>query len=369
MLRFLHAGDLHLGSPFAAFSKIEAARRRERQFTALSRLFDEALSRGAGIVLLAGDVFDTPEPDAAVAERFFSMLGDLPVPVVIAPGNHDYRRAGGIWDRAKLPSNVFVFAASSLSSFDFPALGLTVFGYAFTGENLASSPDIGKAEELPQNRVSVLLAHADVTSPLSPYAPLTSGQLEMSGYAYAALGHVHKRLPPRKYGKTMTAYSGFFAGRGFDEVGAGQALLIEIEGSHLGITPLETESDRFEIVRLDCTGAMTGEEIRRRVSGWSESCTFPPETAVRLVLDGNVGLSCKAEPAALLSAGARFALFEVADETMPLFDAAYLEKDPTLRGAFYRAMLPRLSSPDEKTRLVAAAALRVGFAALSGKEV
>ena len=41
----------------------------------------------------------------------------------------------------------------------------------------------------------------------------------------------------------------------------------------------------------------------------------------------------------------------------------------TLRGAFYRAILPRLSSADPDTRAIAADALRMGLAALAGKEV
>ena len=44
MLRFLHAGDLHLGSAAAAFSPRVAARRRERQLAALERLIADALA-------------------------------------------------------------------------------------------------------------------------------------------------------------------------------------------------------------------------------------------------------------------------------------------------------------------------------------
>ena len=46
MLRFLHAGDLHLGSAAAAFSPRVAARRRERQLAALERLIADALAAG-----------------------------------------------------------------------------------------------------------------------------------------------------------------------------------------------------------------------------------------------------------------------------------------------------------------------------------
>ena len=62
-------------------------------------------------------------------------------------------------------------------------------------------------------------------------------------------------------------------------------------------------------------------------------------------------------------------LFEVQDRTLPLYDAAYLEKAPTVQGAFYRALLPRLESRDAEERALAGEALRLGLSALAGREV
>ena len=368
MLRFLHAGDLHLGSAAAAFAPRAAARRRERQLAALERLLDDAVDKGAQLFLFAGDVFDTPTPDADLAARFFALLGAQPVPTLIAPGNHDFYRAGGPWTSSAIPENVYIFDSPTLSCIDFPTLNASVFGYAFTGENMPS-PTIGDGTKLIEGRTSLLLAHADITSPISPYAPITAGQLEASGFAYAALGHIHNPGEPRRFGGTVAAYSGFFAGRGFDETGAGGALLVEIEGSHTSITPLESTADRFERRTLDLTGACGGEEVRTRVAAYLAESELDDDTALRLSLSGNVGLACTPDTVALAALGERFALFEVVDETLPIFDAAYLEKDPSMRGAFYRAMLPRLTATDAETRATAAEALRLGFAALAGKEV
>ena len=372
MLRFLHAGDLHLGSPLAAFSPRAAARRREREFAALEQLFADAVRRGAALLLLAGDVFDSPEPDADTAARFFTIAGAQPVPVVIAPGNHDYRRTGGFWDRTVLPQNVSVFAGDELSCFDFPALNASVWGYAFGAES-APAPDLSvAADRLRDGRAHILLAHADTLSPLSPYAPLTSGQLEACGFDYAALGHVHKPPEPRRYGKTLCAYSGFFAGRGVDEIGEGGAWLVEIENGAVRTERLASKADLFLIETLDCSGATSGEEVRSRVSKHIldlKEHGMSDDTALRLILEGDVGLSCRVDKAAIEGCGTSLALFEVRDETMPMLDAAYLEKDPTMRGAFYRAMLPHLNDTDASKRAPAAEALRLGLAALAGKEV
>ena len=368
MLRFLHMGDLHLDSPLAAFLPAQAAAWRDRQYEALEQMLDAALARGAQLILMAGDCFDTPTPREEAVLRFYGILERLPVPVVIAPGNHDHYLPRGVWEHPRKPRNVAVFTDSALAMLDFPALQTTVYGYAFVRDG-ADAPDIGRAEHLRTDRINLLLAHADVGAPLSAYAPIFPAQLEQSGYHYAALGHVHKPMPVRKYGNTLTAYSGFFAGRGFDESGAGQARFVEIEGETVREITLQSTADTFERRVLDCTGAQSGEDLRRALAAFLEQETPSPHTALRLVLEGDVGLGCHADLAQLERLGASFALFEVQDRTLPLYDAAYLENAPTVQGALYRVLRPRLESADEQERALAGEALRLGLSALAGREV
>ncbi|MBQ9802259.1 MAG: DNA repair exonuclease [Clostridia bacterium] len=368
MLRFLHVGDLHLGSSFSAFSPRAAAVRRARAFEALEAVIADALQRQVDLLLFAGDCFDSATPDPDTAARFFDLLARVGLPVVIAPGNHDPYRAGSFWDTADLPANVCLFREESLAFFELPELGVNVYGYAFIGET-AKAPTLPRRAELPTDRVNLLLAHADLLSPLSPYAPITSGALAASGFAYAALGHVHKPMPVRRFGDTVVAYSGFLVGRGFDECGAGQANLVEINGGRVNVTHLESTADRFEILEVDCTGADRGEEVRGRVAAALNDAAYSSEVALRVILRGAVSASCVPDVAALSRLGTELALFEVRDETLPLYDVAFLEKDLGLRGAFYRAMQPRLESDDEDERAVAAEALRLGFTALAGRDI
>ena len=365
MIKLLHMADLHLGGRLSLFSSRAAAAWRERQLSALEQLLASGCERGAQIVLLAGDVFDTPFPEPALVARFFGILRALPVPVVIAPGNHDYLCAGGVW-REALPTNVYLFEDAALRYFDFPALDLRVYGYAFTAEAMAA-PALHIQGDGPG--CSVLLAHADLLSPLSPYAPISGAQLSVSGFHYAALGHIHNAPGLRRYGQSAAAYSGFFAGRGFDELGEGGALLVEISGGFVDVEPIRSSAGCFVSVELDCTGDLNGEDLRLRLRRFLEEQCFEAQTALRVRLVGSVGLSCHTELSALTPLGEGLAYFEVIDETLPIYNAAYLEKEPTLFGAYYRALLPRLTAADAETRLTAAEALRLGFAALSGREV
>ena len=135
------------------------------------------------------------------------------------------------------------------------------------------------------------------------------------------------------------------------------------------VDPMETVADRFEERELDCTGAATTEDVRSRVAEYLATEKLPPETALRLHLTGQVVTGCRADKAAISRLGKQYALFEVEDETLPIYNAEYLEKDPGIKGAFYRAMVAHLQSDNEQERATAAEALRLGFAALSGREV
>ena len=367
-MRILHTGDLHFGGAQRAFSPRAAHAREQRHFAAFEELLARGAREGAQLVLLAGDCFDSPSPDADTVRRFYAILAACGMPAVIAPGNHDYYRRGGFWDAITPPENVYLFRAPTLSCFDLPSLNLTVYGYAFSAERM-EAPALPRAAELATDRVPILLAHADLLSPLSPYAPLAAGALAESGFAYAALGHVHKTVEPKRYGKTLTAYCGFFAGRGFDELGAGGARLVEISGETVRETRIESTADRFEHHTLDCTGLRSAEEVRAHVNDYLAVTPLAPQTALRLSLTGSVGLDCRPDTLTPTTSCTELALLELLDETLPVLDAAYLEKDPTLRGAFYRALLPRLQSADAAERAVAASALRLGFSALAGKEV
>ena len=85
-MRVLHTGDWHVG---------RSLRGRDRT-AEIGRALDEILSivrsEGVHLILVAGDVFDSPNPSAeaeAVVYDFFRRTGELGVPSVIIAGNHD----------------------------------------------------------------------------------------------------------------------------------------------------------------------------------------------------------------------------------------------------------------------------------------
>ena len=59
MLKFIHAADFHLDSPFGALTAQQAAARRRESRELAFRLANYVNQQGIDLVLLAGDLFDS----------------------------------------------------------------------------------------------------------------------------------------------------------------------------------------------------------------------------------------------------------------------------------------------------------------------
>ena len=112
MIRILHAADLHLDSPFESLPEEKAALRRSEQRALLRSLAQLRAETGAELVLLSGDIFDSDRTWPETEDALRLALAEMEVPVFIAPGNHDFFRLGGRWQRLALPENVHVFTLS-----------------------------------------------------------------------------------------------------------------------------------------------------------------------------------------------------------------------------------------------------------------
>ena len=385
MLKILHTGDLHLGSPFTGLPLRDAEERRAHQLDTFRRMIDRAGEEAVDLFLIAGDLFDSPTVPSAVSDAVFDALEELDCPVVIAPGNHDPYRHGSPYDSDALPGNVFVFRSESLDRFSFPELGngVDVFGYAFRDATLTPSPlESAPDQSCLGDGLSILLAHGDLDLPLSVYAPIRTADVERCGADYVALGHVHNTGESIRFvGDSAVAYCGFPEGRSFDECGFGGYWLLTFDESPGMAHPLvrservRASAHRYALDRVDLSGVDSDPAAAERIRAYLSSVGYGAETALRLTLEGEVALRYTPDAGAILST-LRSALPDAVpspllllDRTLPILDAAYLERDPTIRGAVYRLLKPRLLSGTPEERSTAAEALRVALAALDGRAI
>lgn len=85
-MRFVHTSDLHLGRRLAQMSLEDDSEH------VLSQLVDLVERAGAQALVVAGDIYDSPNPSEAAVrqwDRFITRMAQKHVPVLAVSGNHD----------------------------------------------------------------------------------------------------------------------------------------------------------------------------------------------------------------------------------------------------------------------------------------
>ena len=254
MIRILHAADLHLDSPFQSLGREKALLRRREQRQLLTRIADAAREQRADIVLLAGDLFDSEDVFSDTGCMLESVLASLDMPVFIAPGNHDCYGPRSAWARLSFKENVHIFTEEELRCVPLPALGVRVWGAAFTDRHKGAQLEGFEAEK-DGDVLDIMVLHGEVGNPGSDYGPIAEERLARSGMDYVALGHIHSFSGLRRAGDTRYAWPGCPEGRGFDETGEKGVILAELSADGCEIRFLPMCTRRYETAEVDISGA------------------------------------------------------------------------------------------------------------------
>src|SRR5699024_3835020 len=136
-MKFLHAADLHLDTPFVGindFSKELQKKLQDSTYQAARNLFDTALTEEVDFVILASDIFDDTD-SSLKAQMFlrdeFEKLNQADIAVYLIYGNHDYYRNN--FAVVNFPENVHIFeqdvSTKTLTTSDGVKVGITGFSY------------------------------------------------------------------------------------------------------------------------------------------------------------------------------------------------------------------------------------------------
>jgi len=99
-MKILHTADWQIGKPFAGVEDPhKRALLRQERINAIGRLGETARKSGAELVVVAGDLFDSPTPDKATVSAACAAIGRIGLPVYAIPGNHDHGGPGSIWEQ------------------------------------------------------------------------------------------------------------------------------------------------------------------------------------------------------------------------------------------------------------------------------
>jgi DNA repair exonuclease SbcCD nuclease subunit len=267
---FIHAADLHLGAPLRQLGKglKEDVRQRLRELAgkAFTNLIELTIERDAEFLLLAGDIYDRAEREAASQFAFrkgIERLAAERIKVYITHGNHD-PVSRDLVTLVKFDENhVKVFGPNQEEVVEHTLRDgsrVLIAGISYWQEDVKENlvPRLSKAVSNFGNqdvRAVIGLLHTNVNSPdHDPYAPCSVADLQSSPMHYWALGHVHKRSVNTIGDNRYWAYPGNLQGRFFKEVGSKGALVVPILARGVG-TPEHVPCDviRFEHLSIDCS--------------------------------------------------------------------------------------------------------------------
>ncbi|MHB0912030.1 MAG: metallophosphoesterase family protein [Armatimonadota bacterium] len=353
--RFLHTADLHLGRPFGFLPPQLAEERRRDQRRALTRICDLALERDVDLVIVAGDLFDAPDPDPTDLEAVtaeFLRLAEAGKRIFAVPGNHD---SGRFWPRLSIPG-LHVFSEPEWRAVTLDDLGIAVCGIATSGDQTRAFEGY-RAPDLP----TIAVAHASFESfegQIERYNPFSAEELPPA--EYVALGHYHRFNPV----SARACYPGTPEGIGFDQA--------ETEDRHVVVGEITKGSATFEPVKIN----------RRVMKSVEIDCTsFESQVslfdAVRRHCDTNALLKIKFTGAplpevdiAIRDVPERFresCLHLAVDQSGLSTPTDLPMDDATICGRFCKQLLSQIeSTADPERRRLLHRALEVGIAAFAG---
>ena len=363
MLHILHAADLHLDAPFTGLPPDRARQRREELRDLPGRLAALARDRGADLVLLAGDLFDSGDTYAETTQALLRALGQTGCPVAIAPGNHDFYASRSPYQVLSWPENVHIFTRAALEPWAVPGLPCTVWGAAFLSPAREDCPLTGFTAPA-DGRVHLGVLHGEVDG-RGRYGPIPREAIAASGLTYLALGHVHTCSGLQRAGETAWAYPGCPEGRGFDELGDKGCLWVTIgDGGEVEAQFLPLSRRRYRVVEVDLSGADAPEAAL--------AAALPAdagEDILRVVLTGESDLEGPGLAGLEALAASRCWSAQVQDHTRVRRDLWARAEEDDLTGLFLRRMREKIraaAGAEEREELELA--VRFGLAALEHRE-
>lgn len=233
-VRFVHAADLHLDSPFQGVSEVAphiAAELREATFAAYERIIDLCIERQVDALLVAGDVYDGADRSLTAQLRFQEGLRRLDrhgIRSFICHGNHD--PLDGWSAGLHLPESCVRFG-TEVAAAPLTADGRAVV-YGISYPTAAVREDLSaRFRPEGEHEFSIGLLHCNVESRAGHgnYAPATLAGLAESGIDYWALGHVHTRQVLRA-ARPAVVYPGNPQGLDVTETGQRGVYIVEVAG-------------------------------------------------------------------------------------------------------------------------------------------
>ena len=297
-VRFLHTSDWQLGMTRAFLPRESQARYADDQIEAIRRLASIAAEHECSFVVVAGDVFDSIQPDRRVVSRAVDALGTFTMPVYLVPGNHDADSPAALWSTSdvvnRLPAGVHIVRGTGPVAV--PGVAAEVVGAPWPSRRPDCAEMLSSLVPPEAGTVRVAIGHGAVDSiapdPSNP-ALISLAALESAisdgRVSYVALGDRHSVTSIGGSGAIW--YSGAPVATAFREIEPNKALVVEIDGTSVSVERVDVGGWRFIADVIEASGPA----IVPATEAFLAELTNRDRTVVRLGFVGTIGLSTNAD--------------------------------------------------------------------------
>jgi DNA repair exonuclease SbcCD nuclease subunit len=261
VVRFLHTADWQLGMTRHFLDEEAQGRFSQARIDVIGRMAELAAQRGCDFVVVAGDVFETSQPDRRTLGRALEALGAFAVPVYLLPGNHDPYDHGSVYRSSafldRCPDGVEVLTDSSPRH---PTLDVEVVGVPWPSKHPVADLIAEACNELQADgRRRVVVAHgaADVISGdhaqagtfrLAEVEPaVVAGKL-----SYLALGDRHSTVSVGETGRIW--FSGAPEPTNYPEEDPGNILVVDLDQDPPAVEAVHVGTWSFHLVSRSIDG-------------------------------------------------------------------------------------------------------------------
>lgn len=293
MVKFIHAADLHLDTPFSGLeqtSKELAEKLRAAPFESLAKIVDRALTEKVDFMLLAGDLYNTQRVNIKAQSLFIEQLDRLDesdIPVFLIRGNHDYLTAESKTLSLPFPKNVYTYSEKVQTHVREMKGGerVAVTGFSYDSQWIFDR----KIAEYPKRRqdvdLHIGLLHGSLEgleTKEGNYAPFSSSELRAKNYDYWALGHIHKREKISE--RPLAYYAGNIQGLHKNEPGEKGGLLVEWTPRDYQVEFISTAPMIWDALTVEMTDVKNVSELFEAIRTEIEAKDYPQDVLLHLTL-------------------------------------------------------------------------------------
>jgi hypothetical protein len=250
-MKFIHSADWQLGKPYGRFDPDVRGALTEARFDAIDALGRAAVEHGAQHVIVAGDIFDTEGPEDRTIVQAISRMDRHACRWWLLPGNHDFARNGGLWDRVRQRASDKIVILSEPEPREIEEQIWLLSAPLIHRHNLEDPTTLFDTMETPGAQLRIGVAHGsirDFGSRGETKNQIAPDRARLSNLDYLALGDWHGTLKV----DARTWYSGTPETDRFQRDEPGAALVVELQPDLAPtVTPIRT--GRFEWLTRDWT--------------------------------------------------------------------------------------------------------------------